>query len=71
MPDEVEYMTNLETESAKEIVPPPSPSMTIPQTFKCEKCGAAYDDEGAAAAHIQLCKGPDISDNLEIVTRIS
>ncbi len=38
--------------------PPPPPTDT-PQTFKCEKCGATFSDEGSAAAHIQTCKGTE------------
>ena len=36
---------------------PPTPPVDTPQTFKCEKCGATFADEGSAAAHIQTCKG--------------
>ncbi len=42
-----------------EITLPAAPPAPLPQSFKCEKCGAAFDDEGAAAAHIQTCKGPE------------
>lgn len=35
-------------------LPPPTPS---PETFKCEKCGATFDNAGAAAEHIQNCEG--------------
>jgi len=48
---------------AGEITQPAGPPTALPQSFKCEKCGAAFADEGAAAAHIQTCKGPE--DNLE------
>ena len=40
--------------------PPPPPSDS-PQTFKCQKCGATFSDEGSAAAHIQTCQGAEDS----------
>lgn len=43
-----------------EITEPAPPLAPLPQTFKCEKCGAAFTDESVAAAHIQTCKGTDI-----------
>jgi len=46
-------------EPASEITLPAAPPTPLPQSFKCEKCGAAFADEGAAAAHIQTCKGPE------------
>ncbi len=42
-----------------EITQPAAPPAPLPQSFKCEKCGAAFDDEGAAAVHIQTCKGSE------------
>ena len=44
-------------EPPAEINQPTAPSAPPSQSFKCEKCGAAFDDEGSAAAHIQTCKG--------------
>lgn len=49
----------INTGPAAEITEPATPPAPLPQSFKCEKCGAAFDDEGAAAAHIQTCKGPE------------
>ncbi|MGD0175464.1 MAG: hypothetical protein ABSC50_01390 [Candidatus Bathyarchaeia archaeon] len=46
-------------EPAVEIAQPAAPHGPLPQSFKCEKCGAAFDDEGSAAVHIQTCKGPE------------
>lgn len=38
---------------------PPRPPSDSPQTFKCQKCGATFSDEGSAAAHIQTCKASE------------
>ena len=46
-------------ELAAEIAQPAAARTPLPQSFKCEKCGAAFDDEGSAAAHIQTCKGSE------------
>jgi len=54
-----EPTTETSMEPAVEITPPAGPPAALPQSFKCEKCGAAFADEGAAAAHIQTCKGPE------------
>jgi hypothetical protein len=43
-----------------EIAQPDAPPEPTQQTFKCEKCGATFEDEGSAAAHIQECKGTDV-----------
>lgn len=43
-------------------IPQPTPvPAPAPQSFKCEKCGATFEDEGSAAAHIQVCKGTDVT----------
>lgn len=34
---------------------PPRPPVDT-HTFKCEKCGVTFTDEGSAAAHTQTCK---------------
>lgn len=47
----------LTPEPPAEIIQPTAPPAPPSQSFKCEKCGAAFDDEGSAAAHIQTCKG--------------
>ena len=39
-------------------MPPPPPSDS-PQTFRCQKCGATFADEGSAAARIQTCKAAE------------
>ena len=49
------------TEALAEIPQPDVPSAPGPQTFKCEKCGATFEDEGSAAAHIQTCSGLESS----------
>jgi len=54
-----EPTTETSLEPAPEIVQPAGPPASLPQSFKCEKCGAAFADEGAAAVHIQTCKGPE------------
>jgi hypothetical protein len=46
-------------EPAAEPAQPDGPPAPLPQSFKCEKCGAAFADEGAAAIHIQTCRGPE------------
>jgi hypothetical protein len=53
--------TTMETglELAGEIAQSPGPPGPLPQSFKCEKCGAAFADEGAAVVHIQTCIGPE------------
>ena len=43
-----------------EITQPAVSLAPLPESFKCEKCGAAFADEGAAAAHMQTCKGPEL-----------
>lgn len=54
-------MTALSTGPPDEIgLPFPLPA-PAPQSFKCEKCGATFEDEGSAAAHIQVCKGTDVT----------
>ena len=50
--------TNLEP--AAELAQPAAPPAPLPQSFKCEKCGAAFDNEGAAAVHVQTCKGTEV-----------
>lgn len=42
-----------------EITQPSAHSAPPSQSFKCEKCGAAFNDEGSAAAHIQTCEGTE------------
>lgn len=61
-----ESMTLPSNEPATEIAQPPAaPPSPAPETFKCEKCGATFEDEGSAAAHIQGCKGIDpVSENM-------
>ena len=51
-------------EPAGVIAQPTGLPAPLPQSFKCEKCGAAFADEGAAAVHVQTCKGPE--GNLEL-----
>jgi hypothetical protein len=63
-----EPTTEMSLEPAVEIAQPTGPPVSLPQSFKCEKCGAAFADEGAAAVHIQTCKGleePATKDNEE------
>ena len=43
-----------------DISQPDAPPEPTRQTFKCEKCGATFEDEGSAAAHINECKGTQI-----------
>ena len=43
-----------------DIAQPDAPSEPTRQSFKCEKCGATFEDEGSAAAHMQVCKGTDV-----------
>ncbi len=52
-------MTLPVAEPTTEIAQPSAPPSPVPETFKCEKCGAAFEDEGSAAAHIQTCKGTE------------
>jgi transposase-like protein len=42
------------------IAQPESPTLPIQQSFKCDKCGATFEDEGSAAAHIQECTGAEV-----------
>jgi hypothetical protein len=54
-----ETTMEMSLEPSAEIGQPLGPPAPLPQSFKCEKCGAAFADEGAAAVHIQNCKGPE------------
>jgi hypothetical protein len=51
--------TETSLEPTAEIAQPAGPPAPLPQSFKCEKCGAAFADESAAAVHIQTCKGTE------------
>ena len=42
------------------ITQPDAPAAPTQESFKCEKCGATFEDESSAAAHIQECKGTDV-----------
>ena len=42
--------------SLEPIVDAPKPtSLTPPQAFRCENCGATFQDEGALVEHLQHC----------------
>jgi hypothetical protein len=44
------------SELTVETTPPPLPAAPSPQSFKCDNCGATFEDEGSAAVHMQMCK---------------
>jgi hypothetical protein len=41
------------SQPAPSITEADAPPTVIKQSFKCEKCGATFEDEGSATAHIQ------------------
>jgi len=55
-----EPTTEMRLEHAAEIAQPAAPPAPFRESFKCEKCGTAFDNEGAAVVHIQTCKGTEV-----------